>query len=278
MTCERAEPPTAFVSTIESLATRRLTPCGGGSMLWREWGEGRPLVLLHGAGGSWTHWIRNILPLAQHFRVLVPDMPGFGDSDTPPEPHTAGTLADIVAAGTDVLVPPPTELDLAGFSFGGIVGGLVSARRRHRVRTLVFLGPGGMALPHPAPPLVQIESGVTPPDEVQQVHRENLRKFVWREKNRRARFKSRTIWASDALLKALPLINARITGIWGGRDAFVGPHVEDRQRLLASFQRDLDFRVIEGAGHWVVYEAADQVNAALLDMLRATPSRSLGAC
>ena len=34
---------------------------------------------------------------------------------------------------------------------------------------------------------------------------------------------------------------------------------------------DLDFRVIPGAGHWAIYEAADEVNAVLLDMLRVSP-------
>jgi pimeloyl-ACP methyl ester carboxylesterase len=38
--------------------------------------------------------------------------------------------------------------------------------------------------------------------------------------------------------------------------------------VLASVQRDLDFRVIDGVGHWTTYEAAAEVNAALLDMLR----------
>ncbi len=70
-------------------------------MVWRSWGAGPPLVLLHGASGSWTHWIRNVLPLAARFRVLAPDMPGFGDSDAPPEPHTADGLADLVVAGLD---------------------------------------------------------------------------------------------------------------------------------------------------------------------------------
>jgi pimeloyl-ACP methyl ester carboxylesterase len=36
---------------------------------------------------------------------------------------------------------------------------------------------------------------------------------------------------------------------------------------VAMVSGELDFRVIAGAGHWVVYEAADQVNAAILDML-----------
>jgi 2-hydroxy-6-oxonona-2,4-dienedioate hydrolase len=278
-----AADPAVFVSRIESLASRRRTRCGGGSMVWRVWGDVRPLVLLHGASGSWTHWIRNILPLAAHFRVFVPDMPGFGDSDTPPEPHTADALADVVAAGLEVLAPPPTKLDIAGFSFGGIIGGLVAARLGHRVRTLVLLGPGGMSLPHtPPPPLLRIGSDAAPADEIRRVHRENLRRlmianpqkiddlavFVQMENIRRARFKSGSIPTSDALLRALPSIKARIAGIWGARDAFVGPYVQDRRRLLASFERNLDFRVIDGAGHWVTYEAADEVNAALLDVLR----------
>jgi 2-hydroxy-6-oxonona-2,4-dienedioate hydrolase len=274
------EEPALVVSRIESLATREPTSCGAGAMVWRVWGEGRPLVLLHGASGSWT---RNILPLARHFRVIVPDMPGFGDSDAPPEPHTADLLTDLVASGLDVIVPPPAELDMAGFSLGGIIGGLVAARLGRRIRTLVLLGPGGLRLP-PAPrrPLLGIRSDMAP-EEIVGAHRENLRilmianpesvddlaVFVQMENVRRARFKSGTIPTSDALLQALPSIQARITGIWGGRDAFVGPHVEERRQALASVQRDLDFRVIGGAGHWVSYEAADQVNASLLDMLRA---------
>ena len=79
-------------------------------------GAGPALALLHGASGSWTHWLRNIPALAERFTVLVPDMPGFGDSDDLPEPHTAERLADAVAAGLRALVPPPAEIRLAGFS------------------------------------------------------------------------------------------------------------------------------------------------------------------
>lgn len=271
-----------MISRIESLATRQLTPCGVGSMVWRAWGEGRPLVVLHGASGSWTHWIRNILPLAARFRVLAPDMPGFGDSDGPPEPHTADVLAELVAAGLEIVLPPPAELDIAGFSFGGIIGGLVAARLSGRVRTLVLLGPGGLALPGATPPpLVKIPGDAAPPGETTRAHRENLGRLmiadrraiddlavlVQMENVRRARFKSGAIPWSDVLLRALPSIRARITGIWGTRDAFVGSHLEARRRLLATVQPDLDFRSIEGAGHWLTHEAADQVNAALLDML-----------
>ena len=253
-------------------------------MVWRAWGEGRPLVLLHGASGSWTHWVRNILPLATRFRVLVPDMPGFGDSDMPPEPHTAEMLAAVMAAGLETVVPPPERLDMAGFSFGGIIAGLVAARMRERVGHLVLLGAGGLGLrPVATPRLAQIEPGMTPAD-VERVHRENLRILMFAEPRtaddlavvvqmanvRRARFKSGTIPTSDVLLKALPFIRARISGIWAGRDAFAASRAErvgEYRQILTSVQGDLDFRVIANSGHWTTYEAAEEVNAALCDML-----------
>lgn len=270
-----------FVSKVESLGTRASTPCAAGSLIWRIWGEGPPLVLLHGASGSWTHWIRNVPALAARFRVLVPDMPGFGDSDAPLEPHTADSLADLVAEGLDVILPPPTELDLAGFSFGGIIAGLVAARLKQRTRTLVLLGAGGLALPRVATlPLLRTQPGMSL-EESRGVCRENLRTLMIASADkvddlaislqidnlRRTRFKSGDIPQSDTLLRALPAIQARITGIWGRHDAFAAPNLEECRRLLASAQQDLDFRVIEDAGHWTPYEAADQVNTMLCDML-----------
>lgn len=273
--------PAILVEKIESSAARELTPCAGGSMVWRIWGDGRPLVLLHGASGSWTHWIRNILPLSQHFRVLVPDLPGFGDSDMPPEPHTAEALAGLVGLGLDVLVAPSEKIDVAGFSFGGIVGGLVAAGLGDRVRTIVLLGAGGLGLRRAELPLLRRIDSAMNADEIRAAHRENLRLlmiakpqavddlavYLQMENVRRTRFKSGSIPSSDVLLRALPEIRARIAGIWGEHDAFARSRVEDRRQVLASVQQDLDFRVIKGAGHWAAYEASDEVNAALLDML-----------
>jgi pimeloyl-ACP methyl ester carboxylesterase len=256
-------------------------------MTWRVWGAGPPLLLLHGASGSWTHWIRNIPALASRFTVYAPDMPGFGDSDTPPPPHTAEALAALVLAGLEGVVPSPRPVDIAGFSFGGIVGAIMAARAPTRVRTLIVLGAGGFGLPRaPMRPLVRITPAMTAA-EVARAHRENLNAVMLADRARiddlavhlqtenlrRARFRSGGIPESEALLAALPTVRARLAGIWGAHDAFVGGDVESRRRRLAAHQPDLDFRVLE-AGHWVIYEAADEVNAALLAMLApdaATP-------
>jgi pimeloyl-ACP methyl ester carboxylesterase len=275
------EDATAFVSRIEALATRSIAPAGGGSMVWRSWGEGPPLVLLHGASGSWTHWIRNVLPLAERFRVLAPDMPGFGNSDSPPEPHTADGLADLLAASLDVVLPPPMRLDLAGFSFGAIMAGLVAARLGHRVSKAVLVGTGGLGLRLGSPrSLARIDASMSP-EEIRGAHRANLLALMLAkpesaddlavslqiENLRRARFKSGTIPQSNVLRRALPSIRARIAGIWGGSDAFADGRLDACRRVLSSAQADLDFRVIEGAGHWVPYEAAHQINAAFFELL-----------
>src|SRR5437016_13479092 len=106
-------------------------------MVWRRWGEGPPLVLLHGGYGSWMHWVRNVLPLSRRFTVIAPDLPGLGESATPPEPWSAQGLAAIVLDGLDIVLPrgaPPPHL--AGFSFGGVIGGTVAAQLGGRLRGL----------------------------------------------------------------------------------------------------------------------------------------------
>ena len=274
------EDPAAEEQRIESLATRTVTRGASGAMVWRAWGAGPPLVLLHGASGSWTHWVRNVLPLAERFRVLAPDMPGYGESDAPPEPHTADRLADLVTAGIDQILPAPATFDLAGFSFGAIIGGLVAARLG-RIRTLVLIGTGGLGLtPAPVRTLLRLEPGMEP-DAIRHVHRENLRTLMLARPEsaddlavalqidnvQRARFKSGTIPVSDVLRRALPVVRAHLAGIWGSRDAFTGHHLAESRHLLAETDEMLETCVIEGAGHWVNYEAAPEVNRLLIEWL-----------
>jgi len=123
-----SEETVAIVEGVAAEAERIETPCGAGTMVWRVWGNGPPLVLMHGGYGSWTHWVRNVLALARKFTVVAPDLPGLGESATPPEPHTAEGLAAIVVEGLDIVLPRDTAPHIAGFSFGGVLGGHVAAQ------------------------------------------------------------------------------------------------------------------------------------------------------
>src|SRR5713101_4198486 len=99
-----SETTVALVAGIAAEADRIETPCGDGTMVWRCWGGGPPLVLLHGGYGSWMHWIRNVPPLSRQFRVIAPDLPGLGESAIPPEPWTAAGLAAIIGEGLDIVL------------------------------------------------------------------------------------------------------------------------------------------------------------------------------
>lgn len=271
-----------YAAAVESRGRVRVTACGEGHMVWREWGQGPALLLLHGGYGSWLHWLRNVRDLAKHHRVLVPDMPGHGDSALPPMPFTPVTLANILADGLAELLAEGERFDIVGFSFGGIIGGVLAALLPDRVGTLVLFGPNGMELPFdPLPPLERIGETMTV-DEVAAVHRHNLAAlmiadpariddmavFIQSETARLARLSIKGIPESNYLGAALSDVTARICGLWGEHDAFVGErHMAARREFLSRFQPDLDFRVIEGAGHWAPFEAPGESKRILLEML-----------
>ena len=93
------EDPAVFLERLEGAAQRTETPCGDGTMVWRSWGAGPVLVLFHGGAGSWRHWAHNIDDLSRECRLLVPDLPGLGESAMVPEPETAESVAAVLARG-----------------------------------------------------------------------------------------------------------------------------------------------------------------------------------
>src|SRR6185369_5567940 len=64
-------------------------------------GDGRPLVLVHGLGGTIENWRALAPPLAARHRVLVPDLPGHGRSHPLPEARDVDALAEAVLAIAD---------------------------------------------------------------------------------------------------------------------------------------------------------------------------------
>jgi pimeloyl-ACP methyl ester carboxylesterase len=77
-----------------------------------------------------------------------------------------------------------------------------------------------------------------------------------------ARYRSRNVVNPHSLRDALEAVHLPLTVIYGEHDAIVIPHMADR---IAFFRaRGTEPLVIPGAGHWVAFEAADAVNAALI--------------
>jgi pimeloyl-ACP methyl ester carboxylesterase len=91
--------------------------------------------------------------------------------------------------------------------------------------------------------------------------------YLQTENLRRARFRSRPFAGTDDIARTLAQVTAPLKTIWGTRDVLGRPSLEDRLGVLRRHHPELQARLIEGAGHWVMYEAPDAFCTALLDLL-----------
>ncbi len=107
-----------------------------------ERGQGSPVVLLHGSGvgvTAWTNWHKAIPALATDFRVLAPDMPGFGYTERKPgQKYDMKLWVAHLLAFLDAM--EVEQADLVGNSFGGGLSLAFSLRHPERVRRLVLMG------------------------------------------------------------------------------------------------------------------------------------------
>jgi len=114
-----------------------------------EAGKGDPVILIHGSGPgvtSYANW-RLVLPaLAENFRVLAPDMVGFGFTERPANiEYGVQTWADQVVGLMDTLELPTTHI--VGNSFGGAIALRIATQHPDRIGKLVLMGSMGVPFP-----------------------------------------------------------------------------------------------------------------------------------
>jgi 4,5:9,10-diseco-3-hydroxy-5,9,17-trioxoandrosta-1(10),2-diene-4-oate hydrolase len=111
-----------------------------------EAGSGAPVVMLHGGGpgaSGVSNYSRNIDSLAEHFRVIVPDLPGYGRSAKDVDQSDPfGYLADMIHGLLDEL--GVGTACLVGNSYGGAAALRLALDTPQRVGKLVLMGPGGI--------------------------------------------------------------------------------------------------------------------------------------
>ena len=122
---------------------------GGIKTNYLEAGSGEHVVLIHGSGPgvtSYANW-RLVLPaLAENFRVVAPDMVGFGFSERPANiEYGVQTWADQVVGLMDTLELPSAHL--VGNSFGGAIALRIATQHPDRVGKLVLMGSMGVPFP-----------------------------------------------------------------------------------------------------------------------------------
>ncbi|WP_233808415.1 alpha/beta fold hydrolase [Paraburkholderia sp. HP33-1] len=127
------------------MAEMKIADLGGIKLHYDDVGEGPALILIHGSGpgaSGRANFIRNIEALSKDFRVIVPDLPGFGQSDMKP----AGT--PIPGWWADKIVELLDHLDIGkahfvGNSLGGAITLKIAMESPARVDRMILMGPGG---------------------------------------------------------------------------------------------------------------------------------------
>lgn len=266
----------AWLKAMDQRARRHvMTVDGGAEVVWRQFGEGEPLVLIHGGHGSWLHWARNIDVLSGRFSLLIPNLPGYGDSSTP-QFDDLSSLVEVTLASLEQLIGPDTTFNLCGFSFGGLVSAHIAARRPDSVRRLALLGPGGHGgTRRPRGTLINWKRALDDAELLAAMRHnlwvhmlygdgqiDGLALRIHTQACVDTRFRSRGISQVGGLPGALEGYTGDTLFIWGENEVTCTPDAL-LHKLVEGHPRRFG-RVIPSVGHWVQYEAPEVLNAMLL--------------
>jgi pimeloyl-ACP methyl ester carboxylesterase len=166
-------------------------------------------------------------------------------------------------------------VDLVGFSFGAMIGGLVAAGLGPALRSLTILGAGALGVPRTPTPLLKIRDKAG--EERVEAHRANLASLMIHDPARidelalamqewhtvHARFRSRGFASATLLKDALARTVVPLGAAWGEHDQVAVPNLDRRLAAVREARPDARTAVIPGAGHWVMYEAPEAVHALL---------------
>ena len=239
-----------------------------------EAGRGEPLLFLHSAMGAGV-WTEGIDRLAQHFRVFLPDHPGFGPS---PLPDWLTGMDDLVFHYLDVLdgLGLHEPVHVVGASFGGWVGAEFAAFHPERVKKLVLIDAAGLRIPAvPIPDVFRLA-----PQAVLPLVFHDLSKAVsllpkdlgadtlvrlFHDRSAFARLSWNPYLHDPKLPRRLRRATAPTLIVWGKQDKLLLPaYAEEYRRLLPAAH----VTYLDECGHDPTIEQPDEFSRVVVSFLR----------
>ena len=218
------------------------------------------IVLLHGLGASAERWIRVIPLFAERFRVVVPDMIGFGLSDKPQTDYTPDFLSSFFEKF--VRSTCQRRVSLIGSSLGGQITAMYAASHQASVRKLVLVSPAG-TMDRPTPALDLYIMAALYPNKQSVSHafeimegpggkagEELVSGFIKRMKlpNAKMAFMSTMLGLKNSMLSESTLrsITHPTLIVWGGNDPVIP--IRNAGHFVSSI-RDCTFFRMDDCGH-----------------------------
>ena len=244
---------------------------------FRIWGQSGPiLVLLHGGYGSWMHFLKNVEELSKNFQVIVPDMPGFGESESLPKvpnlDEYAQTLVDALSSLTN-----GSNYNIIGFSFGSAIGSHMIKFAGDSVNRLTLVGYNRTGnMPFKRPKMLSWRAAKTE-EELNTAQRHNLSVMMIHKQEKiddmainlqtlntkGAKVRSLEIVASHDLPNRILNISQPIDIIWGEFDVTLINGIDDAQNRMKELIPDVKFHIIQNSGHWIQFEEYEKFNSTI---------------
>jgi 4,5:9,10-diseco-3-hydroxy-5,9,17-trioxoandrosta-1(10),2-diene-4-oate hydrolase len=279
--------------------TEHTVTVAGKPIFVAEAGTGPAVVMLHGGGpgaSGVSNYSRNIDALAQHFRVIVPDMPGYGRSTKDVDQSDPfGFLADMIRGLLDELGIDTAHL--VGNSYGGAAALRLALDSPDRVGKLVLMGPGGIgttrALPTDGlktllsyyggdgPSREKLErfirtylvyDGASVPDELIDLRYQAsiVPEVVANPPLRRPSgpMAPRTLWRMDLTRDGrLKHLQTPMLVLWGRDDKVNRPAGGP---MLLNMMPNAELLMTSHTGHWMQFERAELFNEVVTEFLSPT--------
>jgi pimeloyl-ACP methyl ester carboxylesterase len=223
-----------------------------------------PILVLHGWGASIDAVGSIVAGLGRSVDLVAVDLPGFGESDPPPEPWDVGRYARFVLAFADAV--GLERFSVLGHSFGARIAIVLAGEHPERLERLLLTGAAGIrpkrkpsyyakvALAKVGRVLGAI--GGPPGRKAQAALRRRIASADWLAASETLRGTFRLVIAED-LTPRLPSVRVPTLLVWGDQDADTPLWMGQRMEQLIP---DAGLVVLPGAGHYAYAERAGEFN------------------
>lgn len=130
-------------------------------IVYLEGGTGDTIIMLHGFGGSKDNWLWFAKYFTPNYRVIIPDLPGFGESSKPQDTKY-NIMFQVERLNLFVKELKLTKFHIVGNSMGGNIAGNFTAAYPDMVKTLALFDSGGVVSPIKSERALLLEKGINP--------------------------------------------------------------------------------------------------------------------